>query len=92
MEKGLVFRIGKILQDKSELVVGKYYHFYNEVYLYCGNIEPFKNAHAFVCVAGTLYVNDATLKELLESKELRCAIKAKEETAKKVINSMELNE
>lgn len=79
MEKGFKFRLGKKLEKKEDLVIGKYYYFFNEIYLYCGNIPPFENAHAFKCIAGTLYVNNAQIKELLENKELRNASRAKTE-------------
>jgi len=70
MEKGLTFKLGKKLKDEKELEIGKYYHFFNEVYLYCGCIEPFNNAYAFGCPAGTLFVNKAQVTELLETKEI----------------------
>lgn len=89
MDTKIVFRLGKLVREKSELVVGKYYHFYNEVYLYCGNIEPFANAHAFGCIAGTLYVNDATIRELIDNKELKCATRVKESTAEKALKTTE---
>ena len=77
MKKGMEFDVGLILRSKDELIIGQYYYFYKDIYLYCGNIPPFENAHAFACVAGTLYVNNATIKELLENKELRHATRAK---------------
>lgn len=77
MEPGLCFKLGKYLQSKEELEIGKYYHFYEEVYLYCGCIPPFENAHAFGCVAGTLYVNAAQIEKLLQNKEIRHAKRAK---------------
>lgn len=79
MEQELIFRIGKKLEDKSELVVGKYYLFYNDVYLYCGSIAPFENAHAFGCQVGTLYMNNAQLDELFKNKEIKHATRKKTE-------------
>lgn len=73
MESGLTFRVGKKIQKIEDLVIGSYYKFYEEIYLYCGHSEPFANAYAFVLPIGTLYMNRAQVVEVIEKEGMRIA-------------------
>ena len=78
MVEGMKFNLYGYIADESDLAVGKYYYFYDEVYLYCGCVEPFANSHAFGCIGGTRFVNKAQMKKIIEEKKVRISRLAKD--------------
>lgn len=67
MQEPIVFRKAKKILKIEDLKIGKYYYFYNELYQYCGNIEPFAQAYAFTTPVGTFYMNRACFDELVKN-------------------------
>lgn len=67
MREPVTFKKGKKITKIEDLQIGKYYYFYNELYQYCGNIEPFTMAYAFTTPVGTFYMNGACFNELVKT-------------------------